>query len=144
MITDIEKILRENDNNEDSFYDISDMIMEKEIEEGFSKLTEGEKVIFAINKLISEVNNGGFDQFFSNTNGEYNELVMDSLEQIKQSKLSKLFQRAIEAYESDMDEDDRLDELDDLDTEFHFLDDDFYNNLYNVVTNYIKNNLDEF
>ena len=51
-------------------------------EGGFSRLSEAEKIYYAVNVLSGEVYNGGFIQYFDNTAGEhygYAELGLESL-----------------------------------------------------------------
>ena len=40
-------------------------------EGGFAKLTDDEKLYYAVNVLRGEVYNGGFNQYFDNSSGEY-------------------------------------------------------------------------
>lgn len=42
-------------------------------------MTEGEKKLSGVGILIAQVNNGGFDQYFFNTNGEYAEDTLEFL-----------------------------------------------------------------
>ncbi|TBW43488.1 DUF4375 domain-containing protein [Marinobacter halodurans] len=40
-------------------------------EDGFAKLTDDEKLYYAVNVLSGEVYNGGFNQYFDNSSGEH-------------------------------------------------------------------------
>ena len=71
--------------------------------EEFSKLNEYEKVFLVMDKLDMEVNNGGFDQFFHNTDGHYNDILVSSAEAIKAYDIAKICRKALAIYAKNVD-----------------------------------------
>lgn len=71
--------------------------------EEFSKLNEYEKVFLVMDKLDMEVNNGGFDQFFDNTEGHYNDILVPSAEAIKAYDIAKICRKALAIYAKNVD-----------------------------------------
>lgn len=71
--------------------------------EEFSKLNEYEKVFLVMDKLDMEVNNGGFDQFFDNTDGHYNDILVSSAEAIKAYDIAKICRKALAIYAKNVD-----------------------------------------
>ena len=99
---------------------------------GFSELSENEKIYFAVNILSGEVYNGGFDQFFGNSSGEYYTYAELGLMRISASSSLRLLRKAKQFAFGDKkvpeDQGDRWEflkrlpdesELDALDTEFY-------------------------
>jgi hypothetical protein len=64
---------------------------------GEENLTEEERIILAIEALETEVNAGGYDQFFRNSSKEYVPLIADALRRIGCSKAATLTRHAIRA-----------------------------------------------
>lgn len=60
----------------------------------FARLTEAEKVFFCVWELEGEINNGGFDQFFFNSGGNYAVEAVDAFEKIGASKTAGIVRRA--------------------------------------------------
>ena len=60
-----------------------------------NKLTEQEKMIVYIEELEREVNNGGFNQFFFNSSGNYTDGVVQALKNIGSIKFLNLVESAI-------------------------------------------------
>lgn len=71
--------------------------------EEFSKLNEYEKVFLVMDELEMEVNNGGFDQFFDNTDGHYNDILVSSAEAIKAYDIAKICRKALAIYAKNVD-----------------------------------------
>ena len=71
--------------------------------EEFSKLNEYEKVFLVMDELDMEVNNGGFDQFFDNTDGHYNDILVSSAEAIKAYDIAKICRKALAIYAKNVD-----------------------------------------
>lgn len=71
--------------------------------EEFSKLNEYEKVFLVMDELVMEVNNGGFDQFFDNTDGHYNDILVSSAEAIKAYDIAKICRKALAIYAKNVD-----------------------------------------
>lgn len=85
-------------------YHISNALCEKSnYGEEFSKLNEYEKVFLVMDKLDMEVNNGGFDQFFDNTDGHYNDILVSSAEAIKAYDIAKICRKALAIYAKNVD-----------------------------------------
>jgi hypothetical protein len=64
----------------------------------FSNLTEPEKVFIYVDILERQVNNGGFDQFFNNSSGDYTHEILAAYEKIKAYKTADLIAKAIKAF----------------------------------------------
>lgn len=93
-----------------------------------AKLSPEERVVVVVEALESEVNNGGFLQFFQNTSAEYALEAPESLEQIKCPQCARLAKQALAlltlpasptaddiqtaAEQTDEDRDEKLDHLD--------------------------------
>jgi hypothetical protein len=61
----------------------------------FSKMPETLKTVYLINEFESEVNNGGFLQFFTNSSGKYINETIESLELIGANKTKNLLEKAV-------------------------------------------------
>ncbi len=64
---------------------------------GEENLTQEERIILIIEALESEVNNGGYEQFFGNTSGEYAPVLVDALNRIGLPGTAVISQQAIDA-----------------------------------------------
>jgi hypothetical protein len=62
----------------------------------FKKMPKTLKVVYLINELEAEVNNGGFIQFFTNSSGKYTTETVESLELIQAPYTKSLVEDAIE------------------------------------------------
>jgi len=62
---------------------------------GEDKLTAEERVFLAVLALISEVNNGGYRQFFANSSRRFTPIIVDSLRRIDCERTAELTERAI-------------------------------------------------
>ena len=58
-------------------------------------LNDCEKVFLSMAKLEAEVNNGGFDQFFFNTNDEWNDILVSSAQTIKAFDIAEICEKAL-------------------------------------------------
>lgn len=76
-------------------------------------------VCFVTMEFYTQVNNGGFDQYFLNTEGAQVPETQEALALLDLPKYSHLLRRAVEANEAD-----DSDALDELDEEFYELDQD--------------------
>jgi len=61
----------------------------------FSKMPETLKTVYLINEFESEVNNGGFLQFFTNSSGKYTNETIESLELIGANNTKNLLEKAV-------------------------------------------------
>lgn len=62
---------------------------------GEDKLTDEERVFLAVLTLVSEVNNGGYRQFFWNSSRRFTPIIIDSLRRINCERTAELTERAI-------------------------------------------------
>ena len=67
---------------------------------GFSELTKSEQVFVTIWELESEVNNGGFEQYFLNSSGDNSFAVVSSLNSIGAVNAAKIVQEAVSIFGS--------------------------------------------
>lgn len=141
MTDDIKEMLDGNYENEELFYKVTDYLAEKENEDGFNKLSEVEKNLFMVGQVLMEVNNGGFDQYFLNTDGEHARDNLNFFNLINEITFSSLLNKAVNVFESDMTDDEKYDEFDEIDSEFYELDGSAYEDLYDKCINYLENNL---
>ena len=122
-------------------------------DDSFSNLTESEKVFIYVDMLEGQVNNGGFDQFFFNSSGDYTHEILSACEKIKAYKTADLIATAIKAFPvSPVPKDTEtrreiMQNLNDSSTKvWDDLDDKFYeyeDNIAGLLIDYIKQNLNE-
>jgi hypothetical protein len=60
-----------------------------------SKLTEPEKIFLFVDNLETEVNNGGLNQFFYNSSGNYSHETVEALKAIAAFEMAKIVDEAI-------------------------------------------------
>lgn len=65
--------------------------------EGEGSLSVEELMIVAIQALESEVNNGGYEQFFINSSNEYASMIVETLVRIGCHRTAEITQKAIDA-----------------------------------------------
>lgn len=141
MKQNIQEVLKDK-NDEQAFYAVSEKIAYRMFTVGYEKLKEGEKKLFGVGKLISEVNNGGFDQYYFNTDGKYAADTLEFLKEVGLNFLAELLLSSISISMSDKRDEVKLDEYDGLDNKvYNELD---YQQLYTTCIAYIRNNIDRF
>jgi hypothetical protein len=101
---------------------LAEKITKKEIQLGLDALSNEERQFYLVEELLAELNNGGFDQYFTNSSGQNWSETLSVLEKLGFKSLAKLGKKAHAIYESDQDEDDKLDQLDELDSKFYEID----------------------
>lgn len=122
-------------------------------DDSFSGLTGPEKVFVYVDMLEGEVNNGGFDQFFFNSSGDYAHEILSAYEKIKACKTANLIEAAIKAFPvlpvpkdtgirreimQDLDED--ISEVwDNLDYKFY----EYQENIAGLLIDFVKENVNE-
>jgi hypothetical protein len=120
------------------------------------KLTKGQQAFFSTWILEGEINNGGFNQFYFNSSGQYAEMAEIGLKTIRADKFSELTSKANKIY---IENKERLEEFDDgtmesfsesyKDNPLNDLDTEFYE-LYksekigDLRIKYIRDNITEF
>ncbi|WP_422657621.1 DMP19 family protein [Paenibacillus sp. EC2-1] len=127
---------------------VGDEIHKKYYATGFNGLTKSEKVIFCMLGLEREVNNGGFDQFFLNSSGEYKYETLDSLRKIDASYTVSLLEEAIRIVEepnppgmkADEHKDIQSEKLNDLDNKFY----EYKEDLLELQLQFITEQQDDF
>ena len=138
----------------DSFLQITDVIYDKEEEQGYEALSLVEKTVFCLDQLLREMENGGFVQFFHHEAGSRAEDTFESLERIKAKSSAELLEKIIGLFEGrsiPADEDERRDAFDQIESEhaddIADLDDRFFDcgeNLVELTLKYVQKNLKEF
>ena len=120
------------------------------------KLTKGQQAIFSIWTLEAEINNGGFNQFYFNSSGQYAEMAKIGLKTIGAEKFSELTKRANKIYSENKERLEEYDDgtmesfsesyknnpLNDLDTEFYKLYES--EKIEELRIKYIRENTNEF
>lgn len=138
----------------DSFLQITDVIYDKEADFGYNDLSASEKVIYCIDNLLREVENGGFVQFFRQEAGSYAKDTLTALEAIKAKESQTIFQSVLELFPNNQvptDEDARIELFEDIESEYSDtlskLDEQFHETGENLVAlslNYVQKNLKNF
>ena len=115
---------------------LSYRLSDEEIEEN---LNEVEKNIMILNDLDGEVNNGGFEQFFFNTRGQYNDSLIDALTAVNASETKEICAKALDIISQGLLKDQESDLLDkECDTPFY----DKSENLTSLIAEYARKNRD--
>ncbi len=121
-----------------------------------SKLTTGQQAVFSTWWLEAEVNNGGFNQFYFNSSGQFSKMAEIGFKTIGAEKFSELTSRANNIFAENKK---RLEEFDDgtvesfsesyKDNPLNDLDTEFYElykseNIGDLRIKYIRENISEF
>jgi hypothetical protein len=72
-------------------------LAEKAVCEGLAGLTAEERVVLAVEAIEREVNNGGYDQLFTDSSKQLAPYFIDALDAIGADEVAKLTRRAIDA-----------------------------------------------
>jgi hypothetical protein len=109
------------------------ILLDKEERRGIGAFTRGERFVAAVQGMIREVHNGGWDQFFRNSSGAFAFDLLPALEAIGAPKNLSIAQRALKAFGQprSLSEQDRWDHLakvtrDGDENPWHALEDEFY------------------
>ena len=145
----IEKILK-NKTGQDAIIEI-DNILSKIFYNNPEKLSEPEMNVVLIEELEREINNGGFNQYFFNSAGNYTVETINALKIIKSKVLSSIFQNAISRFPNGIVPINRFDrqkillEIDkeiklwtDLNNEYFKYEEDIYKLLLDYINIHIK------
>ena len=84
-----------------------------------SRLNDKEKVFMSMALLEQEVNNGGFDQYFHNIGGIYNDFLVSSAEAIKAYDIAEICKKALAVYAEHAEQADVIEELNEYDKAFY-------------------------
>ncbi len=153
-MTKIDKLLNLEDETE-TVIQIGELLWEKSKNDNdFESLNEYEKNVLFIEMLEGQVNNGGFDQYFFNSSGEYAHETLKALEEIKAYQMAEILNNAIKAFPTlpiPKDTEQRRELMEDISENisetWDKLDDKFYEypeNLAGLVIEYVKVNKREF
>lgn len=152
-VKSLDEILKLEDET-DIVIEIGQKLWDKSKEDkDFESLNTIEKNILYIDMLEGQVNNGGFDQYFFNSSGEYAHETIIALKEIKAPLMADILNRAIKVFPElpiPKDSEQRREFMEDIpesisDT-WDKLDDEFYKypeNLAGLVIEYIKANKEE-
>ena len=118
------------------------------------KLTEPEKTFYYNQYLEKEINNGGFNQYFYNSSGDFAHQTLISLRQINAIKTADILQLAIDQFPNSIVAKDRSERQEILETieekadevweqlDKRFL--EYEDNLYDLNIEFIKQNRSSF
>ena len=102
-------------------------------------LNEVEKNIMILNDLEGEINNGGFEQFFFNSRGQYNDSLIKALTAVNASETAEICAKALDIISRGLLKDQESDLLDkECDTPFY----DKSENLTSLIAEYARKNRD--
>ena len=74
---------------------MSNLVFAREAAVGYDSLTSAERVIFLLDGLEREVNNGGFEQFFVNSAGDYSLDTPVALRSLGANRVAAIVERAL-------------------------------------------------
>jgi hypothetical protein len=138
----VEDILESKESEEDKFYAIADIISMKKAESSFNSLKVEEKNINMIDTLIEDINNGGLDDYFFNTEGKYCQDTINVLKMLSQFELAEILNQASIIYFGDTNEDDKFDLLNEFDEKIYGQVD--FEALYKACLHYLKSYKQKF
>lgn len=123
-------------------------------DKNFESLNQREKNVLYIEMFESQVNNGGFDQYFFNSSGEYAHETVIALKEIKAPQMADILNRAINVFPKlpiPKDTEQRREYMDDISESiseiWNSLDAEFYKypeNLAELSVEYVKFHKVEF
>jgi len=90
------------------------VLLDKEERNGLASFTRGERFVYAIEGMVREVNNGGWNQFFRNSSGALAFDLAPALEAVGSRKNLSIAQRALNIFgkPASLSEDDRGKQVD--------------------------------
>jgi hypothetical protein len=95
---DIDRLLESRDINQ-SIIELDNYITELcNYGENMEKLTDAQKIFYINQNLEREVNNGGFNQYFHNSSGDFAHETIDALKTIGAIKTASILQAAIDQF----------------------------------------------
>ena len=138
----VEEILESQESEEDKFYAIADIISSKAAESSFNSLKVEEKNINMIDTLVVDINNGGLDDYFFNTEGKYCQDTINVLKMLNQFELAEILNQASNIYFGNTNEDDKFDLLNEFDEKIYEQVD--FEALYKACLHYLKSYMQKF
>ncbi len=122
---------------------------ENQYNKDLEKFTKPQRYVFAIEWYMSEVNNGGHDQFYYNSTGIVWEDAMKGFQEIGATENYDIIKESADMLggNPDLDREKRQDELEKYEPDFSELDDKFYtseNSMLEKLHAYIKVNAKDF
>ena len=112
------------------------------------------KLFVYVQNLEREINNGGFNQYFFNSSGDYARETVQALKEIKANKTAPLLEKAIQQFPDSNFPSDRTERQDIMekiedkaDEVWDRLDNNFYkyeDNIAELLLDFVKNNIDDF
>ncbi|WP_445722177.1 DMP19 family protein [Flavobacterium sp.] len=153
-MSEIEKALLIKDETE-SILEIQEILWKKtELFDDFGNLNEAEKTFLYVEILEAEINNGGFDQFFFNSSGDYANEILEALKKIGALKTVKIVEEAYKNFpENPIPKDNNirreiLENINEQTSEkWTQLEDKFYlyeENIGGLVLDYVRKNINKF
>ena len=151
---DLEKLLA-SDNVNNSIIEIDNYVCELCASGGdLEKLTEQQKIFYYNQNLEREINNGGFNQYFFNSSGDFAHETIKSLKLIKADKTAEILEKAIEQFPEKLVSKDRnirqhiLEQMTEIENEiFEELDQKFFkyeDDLNALNIEFVKQNKNKF
>jgi Domain of unknown function (DUF4375) len=77
---------------------MSDLVFSREAAVGYDRLTPPERVVFCLDALEREVNNGGFAQFFENSAGDHALETIEALRTLGAPRVAGLVTEAVAVF----------------------------------------------
>lgn len=108
-------------------------------------LPPGVRAIYATLHVENEVNNGGFDQYFCNSEGRLAELAIEGFAYLETPRYAELMKRAVAAWRLE----ETLTEVELEDWSLGVFDDEFYelgkmSDLSRIRVSFVRSHTDEF
>lgn len=120
----------------------------------FAELSHAEQVFYSIDYLQMEINNGGYEQYFYNSSGEYAHEALAGMREVGANLMADIQAKAMSVFPNSIVPKDRAerqelleqageeaeDLLDSLDSQFY----EYPDPLEQMLLDYVKANVDEF
>jgi hypothetical protein len=130
------------------------ILLDKEERKGLASFTRGERLVYAIEGMVREVNNGGWNQFFFNSSGALAFDLVPALEAVGSKENLSIAQRALKIFgkPASLSEEERSKQLakvtkDGENNPWEALEGEFYQNpedLDGMIVEFIARNQAEF
>ncbi len=134
----LQELFNENLENEEYFYTITDYVLEKESEYGLEGLNELEQKVFLLIRFLMEINNGGFDHYYLETNGIYAKPTLEFLDSMNETSFAKLLDESISIFKAVIPDDKKINMYQELDDKFYHLSPNNYDILYEKFVHFLR------